>query len=180
MQLNSRFLHTQAHREAAHIPLIVHLPGDKLAGRVKNVVSLIDIAPTVLAMAGVEPAREMQGVSLFEALGESRAARGRTVLTQQSKPSAGEPSDILFARNGKGALRTVKGAAERLYIYSSDPAEQSNALAESPRLAGRLEAGLRAAEESSESLKKRLDVGAVSSLPEVPADVERLKSLGYL
>lgn len=51
------------------VPLIVRMPGEKAAVR-EDLVSFIDFAPTVLALAGIEPPKEMDG-QIF--LGPKRA-----------------------------------------------------------------------------------------------------------
>lgn len=47
-----------------HVPLFIHVPGAG-GSRVKGVVSLIDIAPTLLELAGLPPVQAMQGASLI-------------------------------------------------------------------------------------------------------------------
>jgi arylsulfatase A-like enzyme len=55
-----------------HIPLVIKLPAAEAAGRrVATTVDLTDIAPTVLDVFGLPPAKEMQGESLL------RLARGQ-------------------------------------------------------------------------------------------------------
>lgn len=45
-----------------HVPLIVRFPDNRMAGKVINdVVSLMDLGPTVLSLAGIEPPEYMQG-----------------------------------------------------------------------------------------------------------------------
>jgi arylsulfatase A-like enzyme len=55
-----------AHPKVARVPLWVHLPGGKESGRVvEEAVSLLDVAPTILEMTGVQPAARMDGESLL-------------------------------------------------------------------------------------------------------------------
>ncbi|MGL4106964.1 sulfatase [Clostridium sp. LP20] len=52
------------YNELAHIPLLVHFPGGKMAGeRVNPLTQNIDIMPTVLEYSGIEIPEEVQGVS---------------------------------------------------------------------------------------------------------------------
>ena len=45
-----------------HVPLIVRLPNSEMAGtEVHDIVSLMDLGPTVLSLAGIEPPEHMQG-----------------------------------------------------------------------------------------------------------------------
>src|SRR6266567_3547722 len=52
--------------ETIHVPLLVKLPQNQMAGkRVKGRVRLVDVAPTVLEVAGVPVPSQMQGQSLL-------------------------------------------------------------------------------------------------------------------
>src|SRR6266699_1356800 len=52
--------------ETIHVPLLVKLPQNQMAGkRVKGRVCLVDVAPTVLEVAGVPVPSQMQGQSLL-------------------------------------------------------------------------------------------------------------------
>lgn len=42
-------------------PLFVHFPGGKIKGRVSDMVSFTDLAPTVLSLAGIQPPKYMDG-----------------------------------------------------------------------------------------------------------------------
>lgn len=54
------------YREALHVPLVVKLPGSSRAGeRVAPPVPLIDVAPTLLAVAGAKPLPGAKGTSLL-------------------------------------------------------------------------------------------------------------------
>ena len=56
-----------------HVPLMVRWPGRLPAGKVSDaLVSMVDFAPTSLALAGIEPPRHMQGVVF---LGEKAVSR---------------------------------------------------------------------------------------------------------
>jgi len=69
------------YNEQIRIPLIIKLPGSRLAGtRISGMVSQIDIAPTIVAAIGGEPVPEFQGMDLL--------------------PSLVEPSDILGDSGG--------------------------------------------------------------------------------
>lgn len=52
------------YEEALHLPLIIHLPGVKSASTNSNMVSMLDVAPTILDLAGVSVPADMQGVSM--------------------------------------------------------------------------------------------------------------------
>lgn len=72
--------------EAYAIPLMIHMPGGR-AGRCDAPVCLTDIAPTLLELCGIPPARRMQGRSLAGILrgeGVDAALRARPHFTQSN------------------------------------------------------------------------------------------------
>ncbi len=60
-----------------HVPLIVRFPDRRMAGTViDNVVSLMDLGPTMMSLAGIKPPEYMQGKAF---LGEYKAVEKREV-----------------------------------------------------------------------------------------------------
>ena len=53
------------YNEGVHVPLIVRIPGIPGRHRVRQLVSTLDVAPTLLELAGVPPAETMLGTSLL-------------------------------------------------------------------------------------------------------------------
>jgi len=63
------FLHKKLYRETMEVPLIIYWPGRVPAGKlVRGQFRLLDLAPTILDLAGITPHPQMQGVSLKDAL----------------------------------------------------------------------------------------------------------------
>jgi len=116
------------YEQAARVPLIVRRPADENAGGVaRALVSLVDIFPTVLELAGC-PSRENE-------LGES-------LLPLCDNPQAGGASAVFSEIQDTTMIRDTqyKMAVDRagdtllLYDMQSDPAERNN-LAGKPELA---------------------------------------------
>ena len=121
-----------AYEETARIPLIVRFPRVARAGSTPpEMVQTIDIASTVLAMAGVKDTVARQGMSLVPLL-EGRATAWRSsVLIEYF-------SDTVFPRilnMGYAAVRTARykyihytelGGADELYDLDTDPFELDN------------------------------------------------------
>jgi len=62
--------------EGTHVPLIVYDPRQKAGRRVPQIVREVDIAPTLYALAGVPPPKDLDGLSLVPLLrGEPEAPR---------------------------------------------------------------------------------------------------------
>lgn len=83
-----RFGHAQSlHAEELEIPLVVKLPGQARGERVSRLAQHIDLLPTLLAAAGLPPARSLPGSDLFAPSGAEPAAfshlkyRGREGLS---------------------------------------------------------------------------------------------------
>lgn len=69
------------HEVSIRVPLIVHdprLPKDRRGARTKDFALSIDVAPTILALAGLTPPKEMQGRSLAPILQGKTPADWRT------------------------------------------------------------------------------------------------------
>jgi arylsulfatase A-like enzyme len=74
-----RYYHgLSVHEELVHVPLLVAVPGTPAAGPVEHVVSLMDLAPTLLDLAGIPPPATFRGRSLLRSqpAHEARAAIG--------------------------------------------------------------------------------------------------------
>lgn len=89
------------------IPLIIRAPG-AAARRVDTPVSHLDVAPTVLASAGLPAPADFDGESLLETVTEGKPAREKPVFSQYS---GGEPV--------RGDIR--RGIITRRYKYVYDP-----------------------------------------------------------
>ncbi|MCC7273737.1 MAG: sulfatase-like hydrolase/transferase [Alphaproteobacteria bacterium] len=125
--------------ETVRIPMILALPGGRAAGtRTAALVSLLDVTPTLLALAGPPPPQPCHGASLLPfADGGSPPWRDAFLLQNTTRP---EHEAKRMARRERG-LRTAAAklvVAERrmpaLYDLDADPEERCNLLAgESPQ-----------------------------------------------
>ena len=157
----------QVHEEAAHVPLIVHHPTGKgpRRSRVKEVVSLLDLAPTIADALGVKiPPGTFVGRSLL------RGAPGTSVVTRNTDlvPTYAITEDryrLIFQAADR---------AQRLYDVIADPGETRD-LADA-------QAAWAAAQ------RQALQRFVLSLRPEKPtpirpptaAELEQLKALGYV
>lgn len=74
------------YREAIHVPLIVKLPAKEHAGRrVEAPAQLVDLLPTITAIAGAPAPKSAAGISLLD-LAEGRAAASRTIYGETLYP----------------------------------------------------------------------------------------------
>jgi len=112
--------------------VLIRWPGRVKPGRYDDLVSTIDVVPTILNAAGIEPPAEMQGLSLLGvAAGEGRPKRdavfGEIFLhtaTDIEKPAVNLTHRWVRAGDWK-LIVPVKGKAE-LYNVKDDPFEKSD------------------------------------------------------
>ena len=164
------------YEELVHIPMILWIPWQAKARRIGSIVSMRDLGPTLLDLAGVEQPTDFPGRSLLEppdpvpaafAIGEQFAYRTNEVLAW-------------YARQGSWKL-ILDSTGSLLFDLSSDPAEEKDVRAEHPIVAAYLEALIRS---QSPALKPGgrdavpLDEGLADD--EVEALEEALRSLGYV
>jgi choline-sulfatase len=119
---------------SARVPLIVTAPGRIAPGRRAEPVSLLDLVPTLLELAGSGPADEeltgeMDGVSLLPLLDGRDAGRPAPVVGEYL--AEGVTSPALMIRRGSHKFVSCEGDPDQLYDLSSDPLELVN-LAERP------------------------------------------------
>lgn len=119
-------------REAYSIPLMIRMPGGH-ARRVNDPVSLVDIAPTILDLAGIKTSRKFAGFSLAGYLGKGEEPERRKYLYTQS--NGNEVYGIqrsIFNDEWKYVYNAFD--YDELYDLKNDPGELCN-LAGDPRYA---------------------------------------------
>lgn len=108
------------------VPLLIRCPGLVPAGTVVDArVRTVDVAPTLVELAGLEPRPEMQGESLLGVAmgagrGSDRAAYGESWEAHETLAMA--PLQSLH----QGSWKLVDAPAPQLYDLRSDPGEEHN------------------------------------------------------
>jgi arylsulfatase A-like enzyme/predicted Zn-dependent protease len=112
------------YREAIPVPLLLKLPGGRLAGRTAEApVGLTDVAPTLAALLGLAPSPAWRGRSLLSML-DSRAG-APLVYSETFYPRLHFGwSDLASVIDGRWHL--IEGPDPELYDLESDPAERRN------------------------------------------------------
>jgi arylsulfatase A-like enzyme len=152
--------------EVLHVPLIVAAPGIEPA-IVRSQVRSVDVAPTVLELAGLDPLSVADGASLLPLLDGSESG-DRTALAVTS--DLGNLSQMAVRRPPWKLVRWVPSDDEEAYRLDLDPREQTDVRAQVPK---RLRKIL-----DDELSGIRRDV--VMSVEEEAAVTRRLEDLGYL
>jgi len=157
-----------------HVPLLLKLPGSRLAGQRVNVTaSLVDLAPTLLDALGQTPPAAMQGHSLIPLIGSPHP---------ENRPSlaAGDHSERSFGWSPLVSLRVgtqlfVRAPSSELYDLASDPGAKTNLYRLNRTAALRLASQL-------DNFVKRISAGAPQALQDGLDEKsrEKLSALGYV
>jgi len=144
------FKHHQLYRETTRVPLIVKFPG-QTEGRVIDAnVRLADIAPTLLAAAGIAPGRDQRGVVLTEAsdrLDPERPIFGARYRDNPSRRQMRDRRQHLSLRQGSWSLVyrlyiPTKEERFELYDLAVDP-EERHPVTDQPERLAEMERALR-------------------------------------
>jgi arylsulfatase A-like enzyme len=148
---------------AVKVPLLIRYPRQIAAGtRVAPQVEHRDVAPTILALAGLAAPPEFHGHPLWPApravdalapdafalvehpLYQDRSAAERSRKQERIRSVAGVPTRPILIDRQSNALRSstwkliTEGAASELYDLRDDPAEAHDLATARPEVAGRL------------------------------------------
>ena len=156
-----------------HVPLLLKRPGGRDAGRrVAARVSAVDLAPTLLELAGVAVPPATQGQSLLPLLSAPRAA-DRPAYAETDYPRRAFGWSSLAAWRGDRFLY-VKAPRRELYDLAVDPAAARNVAEERKAVADGVARTL-------EEFRRRTASDGSGSAPALdPQLAEKLASLGYV
>jgi arylsulfatase A-like enzyme/Flp pilus assembly protein TadD len=158
--------------ETAHVPLLVKLPQNQSAGkRVRARASLIDIAPTLLEVAGVAVPSQMQGQSLLRIANANPNADQRAYSTSDFPMRAFGWSGLESWRAGKYLY--IKAPRPELYDLSSDPAAAHN-------LAQGSKATLETIAAQLDAFDRRFSGSGIAATNLTSSEMQKLASLGYV
>ena len=174
--------------ETVQVPLFVKYPsGTGPAGGTRDgrLASLVDVVPTVLALAGAEPAERVHGRSLLAPPDPDRPIFFELLSSwyvQQGSETTAQIEDWAGVRVGDRKLLVRRdgppGAEEAYYDLAADPGEQRDVAASRPAERAELAARLAEQQRRSEADAQAFEAGGTAEL-EVEAR-EQLCALGYL
>ena len=164
--------------ETVHVPLLVKLPGARSGGkRINARVGLVDVAPSLLGAAGINPPSAMQGISMLPLM-ESTGS-----VAQEKSEERAVYSESNYARRNFGwselhSWRTgkylyVRAPHRELYDQSSDPLAAVNLSTSAGAVAETLDVQMTAFLEKTSQQKN-------GSLMLDPSQAQKLRALGYL
>jgi arylsulfatase A-like enzyme len=159
--------------ELVHVPLIVLQPGVHARRDVEDVVSLIDVAPTLLELAGIPSPPAFEGRSLCALLADGRGPSPAAAYTELQRDDADRIHERAIVVGTHKLIQRHDGA-EEYYDLAVDPGELAHwEPAESTRLElehALAEARARAGRDAAPAPTRPLDEQTVRDL----------RALGYV
>jgi arylsulfatase A-like enzyme len=166
------------------VPMLVRFPGRRHAGtRVSTPVSLVDVAPTLTAAAGVAPDPSWSGIDVATLLDEDAAHRAPRWLHAELTQDSGRALRAAVYGRRKGIVsfdrRDRPSGYRALFDVVADPDERHDrqALPESAERMAAIVARIRREVATFERTNERLGSGWVQLDAERAAE---LRALGYL
>ncbi len=164
------------HREVLHVPLLVKMPHQRTARVVEDWISLVDLFPTILDVAGLQPQSEGDGRSLLSQLSgaEQSPLAGGFPLFETRWPGRFVGSSIVsYPWKMIWVEGNYEGLANQALLFdlARDPLERQDLSAEHPEVVQRLK---RAIEERRETVDERLPASIAENM-----DESLLEALGY-
>jgi len=160
--------------ETVHVPLLLKLPQDQMAGKAVHAhVGLVDVAPTILEVAGVPVPSQMQGQSLL------RVARGASSADQPVYSRSDFPqrafgwSALESWRAGKYLY--IRAPKPELYDVFSDPGATQNLALTSKATLGTIATQLLAFDQHFNNAS-----GSTAPTTLTSSEMQKLASLGYV
>lgn len=156
--------------DTIRVPLVMKLPKAQMAKRVSARVGLVDVAPTILEIAGVPVPSQMQGQSLLR-IAKSAAAPDQPVYARSDFPQRGFGwSSLESWRAGKYLY--IRAPKPELYDLSADPAAAKN-------LAAASKATLETIAAQLDNFDRHFTQGGKSA-ELTSSEMQKLASLGYV
>lgn len=166
--------------ETAHVPLLLRVPG-VAPGVSRDVVSTIDVAPTVLELLGLPRAQLHEGESLVTRLRDPEAPNDERVVFLEAGFEKHDRAWQRCVRDWRFKLVYMPGQRERdqlnlaeyqLYDLQDDPGETKDVLDRFPEVAERLRKELFA-------WMRDASLFATDDSPMTPEELDRIRAQGY-
>jgi arylsulfatase A-like enzyme len=166
------------HVESVKVPLLVKYPGSRPRGRDTRLVSLVDLFPTLLELAGAVVPGLHQGRSLLAPRGAAeRSIYYELVTTRYSGRQLTHREPWLAVRRGGYKLISRPGRTE-LYDVRADPGEIRDIAGSETGTVAQLRGQLVEWRQAMHDLARQYREGPQAELD--PEMLERLRALGYL
>lgn len=161
------------HTEQLHVPLIVHHRQFGPPRRISGIVSLLDLGPTFLELAGAAVPKGFTGTSLVSVLRGTSEPPSRQIFGEQIWWGPRQTS----LRDGARTWIQIDGSGVTLYEDATDPWEQRDRSREEPELARR---GAQAITQFRTSCQAAQQEWRKPPLGIDPERLRALRDLGYV
>ncbi len=124
------------HEHQLRVPLLVRIPGVP-PRRVSTRVSMIDVVPTILDLAGIHDAQGLRGVSLVDGISSGEDWSPRPIYAEVYPG----PYNAAWSAYIEGDLKLIhrwRGNVFALHDLAKDPGEKVNLVRKAPNLARRM------------------------------------------
>jgi Flp pilus assembly protein TadD len=164
--------------ETIHVPLVIKLPLNRAAGkRVETRAVLADVAPTLLAAAGLSVPSEMQGEALLSirtpgSRKSAAATEDRPAYAETDYPHRGFGWSSLRALRA-GKYLYVQAPERELYNQTIDPGATHNLVSTTKAVADTLAAQL-------EDFRAKTSQTLLELAKPDPEQMQKLQALGYV
>jgi len=156
--------------ETIHIPLLMKMPGNQDAGkRVRGKVGLVDVAPTVLEIAGAPVPAQMQGQSLLRV---AKSGSDQPVYSRTQFPTRAFGWSTVESWRASKYLY-IHAPHPELYDLTADPTASRNLAQTSKAIADTMATQLSA-------FDKRFSESGSSTAGLSSSEAQKLASLGYV
>ena len=171
---HGKILHSQTHyQEAVHIPLIIHGPGIPRSRKMKEVVSLVDVMPTVLSLLGIPRPSSLAGLDLCPLWQKDNSkALDRFIFIEADKKNVRDDIKRVVRKGTYKLHYNLLTKESEFYDLTNDPKERFNIISEFPSLVEVLFAELKKFMKTSKRSKQYITL--------TPDEIKKLKRLGYL
>ena len=156
------------------VPLIFKVPGRNKPARIKSLVGLIDIVPTICSLLDIEVPKNVQGLDLSSSLkGKNTPVQNRHLVCESLEPTKYDANSLLGILNDR--YKYIQTTRPEMYDLITDPTESNNLLEQQPQRARIMKDRLAHILEQSVRQPSPDDTTAVD-----PQTIQRLGSLGYV
>ena len=164
------FLYTPA----LHVPLILHIPGILEPKVISDRVQLVDLAPTLLNLTGLETHEDFQGESLVPMIWRGAKKKNRQAFSESYFASIQMGvSPLLSVQDGE--YKYIEAPRPELYNLEEDAGETKNLYSEKKKIAESLKQKIARYQKAYETDHSRVEQRKVTA-----EEAEQFAALGYL
>jgi arylsulfatase A-like enzyme len=161
--------------EVVHVPLVIAVPEQTPSIAATSLVSILDVFPTLMHIAEIEPPARLTGTSLAPALSGMELASSRDIVMETGRRD--QVVEGIFDGRYIYAERLAPTRAEGLFDVENDPSEVHDLFGAHPEIVQPLRDRLHAAIEAA--VARRTEVPVRDTLPLSSMLHEQLGALGY-